>query len=144
MRKKHNEYLLKQHDLREKLITNLENIDKIESDVVDHITLKLHQVKDWSDDVFQQRTFTELRASDFKRLTFISDILEEWDLSHLTGYPSIIANSGLGLNRKTDEITFYEDLFKQLDRDKLIHFLAWAVAGEELDESIIDKIVMIE
>lgn len=94
---------------------------------------------DWEDNVFHRRVFDELRKSDFKRLSFLSDILEDWDLSHLTGVNAMIANAGLALDRKTSEIDFYDGLFKELTRDQLIHFLMWAVIGEELDESVIDK-----
>jgi hypothetical protein len=108
--------------------------------VVDRIKSKLKVT--WDNKLFNKRVFEELEIANFKRLSFLSDIMEKWDTSHLTGYPAIIASSGLSLNRKTDELEFYKDLFQQLDdREKLIHFLAWAVAGLELDESVIDKIV---
>lgn len=99
-----------------------------------------HNITSATYEQFMDNVFTELRASEFKRLSFLSDMLATWDLSHLTGYPAILASAGLCLRRKTYEIDFYEDLFKQLDKDKLIHFLAWAVISNELDEKVLDKI----
>lgn len=107
--------------------------------IADRVKSKL-QV-DWSDKIFQKCVFRELERAGFKRLSFLSVILEEWDLSHLTGYLAILAQTGLALDRKTDEIQFYKDLFAQLDREKLIYFLTWAIAFGELDESVIEEIV---
>lgn len=113
--------------------------ERREEEIVDRVKAKLRV--DWSDEIFQHCVFRELEKAGFKRLSFLSDILENWDLAHLTGYPALLGQAGLRLDRETDEIQFYKDLFKQLDREKLLHFLAWAVVGEELNESVIDNIV---
>jgi hypothetical protein len=114
-------------------------MNKSNNEIIERIKNKL-QVH-WEDKLFYKRVFKELESAEFKKLSFISDILDELDTSHLTGYTAIIAQSKLRLDRETNEIQFYKDLFTQLDRDKLIHFLAWAVASKELDESVIYKIV---
>ena len=125
--------------LKEKIKSDREERKREEEETIQRVTAKL-QV-DWDEKLFQRRVFEELEKAGFKRLSFLNDILQEWDLSHLTGYPALLAQAGLSLDRKTDEIQFYRDLFAQLDREKLIHFLAWAVEGEELDESVIEEIV---
>ena len=107
--------------------------------VADRVTLKLQNEFEY--DAFAKKVFTAIRTTGFKRLSFLSDLMEDWDLSHLTGYPAILAESGLNLFRKTDEIQLYEDLFKQLDKNHLIEFLANAVAGEELPESAINDMM---
>jgi hypothetical protein len=93
-----------------------------------------------------ERTFVQIRTqNNFLRLSFLSDILEDWDLSKLIGTNKIIAEAGLGLDRTGDEREFYYSLFKELNnREYLIHFLAWCVIGEELSESVIDLIAQHE
>jgi len=99
------------------------------------------KLKDISFEDLYNKTWPMLRKANFKNLSFLSDIMEDWDLTHLTGNLAIIANAGLSLNRETDEIDFYMELFKQLDKDKLVEFLAWSVAGEELSEDVVDDIL---
>ena len=120
----------------------MENVnERSESDTLIRVKTKLEKYDKCNEKDFQQKVFRALKSAGFKRLSFMSDILEDWDLSRLKGYPAIITQTGLRLDRKTDEIQFYEDLFKQLGNEKLFDFLAWAVAGEELDEYVIDKII---
>ena len=114
----------------------LEQVQK-EQDIESRITDKL---KTDNQKAFHERTFDILRKTKFKNLSFLSDILEDWDLSVLTGRIAILKGVSFNLSRDTDEIDLYDELFQQLGYEKLVYFLVQAVIGEELDESVIDAI----
>lgn len=117
--------------------TSLTTIVDDEEHIANTITSKLQSCYD---DLNVYNVFEEIRKTNFKRLSFLSDILEDWDLSHLTGQVTLMKWVFFPLERDTDEIDMYVMLFDQLPNDKLIHFLAWAVASEELDAGVIDTI----